>query len=85
MAAPDLQIQLQAELDSEFQIVRLLGEGSVAHVYLARERALQRLVAIKLMKSIGREDPPSQRRDRTSGGLPRGPDAIHRHGVHRGA
>ena len=30
MAAPDLQIQLQAELDSEFHIVRLLGEGSVA-------------------------------------------------------
>ena len=27
MAAPDLQIQLQAELDSEFHIVRLLGEG----------------------------------------------------------
>ena len=56
MASPDLQIQLQEELDSEFQILRLLGEGSVAQVYLARERALQRLVAIKLMKSELAED-----------------------------
>ena len=36
MAARDLQLQLQAELDPEFHIVRLLGEGSVAQVYLTR-------------------------------------------------
>jgi serine/threonine protein kinase len=62
MAAPDLQIQLQEELDSEFQILRLLGEGSVAQVYLARERALQRLVAIKLMKSELAEDETARKR-----------------------
>lgn len=62
MAAPDLQIQLQAELDPEFQIVRLLGESSVAQVYLARERALQRLVAIKFMKVELAEDETARKR-----------------------
>ena len=62
MAEPDLQTQLQAELDSEFQIVRLLGEGSVAQVYLARERALQRLVAIKFMKPELAEDETARKR-----------------------
>ena len=78
MTAPDLQIQLQAELDSEFQIVRLLGEGSVAHVYLARERALQRLVAIKLMKSELAEDEIARKRfERES----RSAAKIHHHNV----
>ena len=62
MAEPDLRIQLQAELDSEFQIVRLVGEGSVAQVYLARERALQRLVAIKFMKPELAEDETARKR-----------------------
>ena len=62
MAATDLQLQLQAELDPEFHIVRLLGEGSVAQVYLARERALQRLVAIKLMKAELAEDETARKR-----------------------
>jgi serine/threonine protein kinase len=62
MAAPDQQIQLQEELDSEFQIVRLLGEGSVAQIYLARERALQRLVAIKFMKAELAEDDTARKR-----------------------
>ena len=78
MTAPDLQIQLQAELDSEFQIVRLLGEGSVAQVYLARERALQRLVAIKLMKSELAEDEIARKRfERES----RSAAKIHHHNV----
>ena len=78
MAAPDLQIQLQAELDSEFHIVRLLGEGSVAQVYLARERALQRLVAIKLMKSELAEDETARKRfERES----RSAAKIHHHNV----
>ena len=62
MAESDLQIHLQAELDSEFQIIRLLGEGSVAQIYLARERALQRLVAIKFMKSELAEDDTARKR-----------------------
>jgi hypothetical protein len=55
MTEPELQTQLQAqlqtELDPDFQIVRLLGEGSMALVYVAREKALQRLVAIKVLKA----------------------------------
>ena len=78
MAAPDLQVQLQAELDSEFHILRLLGEGSVAQVYLARERALQRLVAIKLMKSELAEDETARKRfERES----RSAAKIHHHNV----
>ena len=62
MAAPDPQILLKAELEPEFQIVRLLDEGSVAQVYLARERSLQRLVAIKLMKAELAEDDTARKR-----------------------
>ena len=51
MTDPERQTRLQAELAPDFQIVRLLGEGSVAHVYLAREENLRRMVAIKVMKA----------------------------------
>ena len=78
MAEPDLQIQLQAELDSEFHIVRLLGEGSVAQVYLARERALQRLVAIKFMKRELAEDETARKRFEREG---RSAAKIHHHNV----
>ncbi len=37
------------DLEPEFEFVRLIGEGSVARVYLAKERALRRLVAIKVL------------------------------------
>jgi serine/threonine-protein kinase len=33
----------------DFEVVRVLGEGSVARVYLAREPALKRMVAIKVL------------------------------------
>ena len=78
MAARDLEIQLQAELGPEFHVVRLLGEGSVARVYLAREQALQRLVAIKLMKSELAEDETARKRfERES----RSAAKIHHHNV----
>jgi DNA-binding SARP family transcriptional activator len=38
-------------LPSDLELVRTLGEGSVAHVYLARESALARLVAVKVLRS----------------------------------
>ena len=78
MAEPDLRIQLQAELDPEFQIVRLLGEGSVAQVYLARERALQRLVAIKFMKSEFAQDDTARKRFEREA---RSAAKIHHHNV----
>lgn len=40
---------LAQELGAEFDIERILGEGDQARVYLARERALQRAVAIKVL------------------------------------
>lgn len=40
---------LQESLGAEYDIKRELGKGSMARVYLARERALGRLVAIKVL------------------------------------
>jgi serine/threonine-protein kinase len=41
-----VRMQLQPDLD----VMRRLGTGSTANVYLAREPALQRLVAVKVLK-----------------------------------
>lgn len=40
---------VQESLGTEYDIKRELGKGSMARVYLARERALGRLVAIKVL------------------------------------
>ncbi len=78
MAAPDHQTQLQAELAPEFQIVRLLGEGAMARVYVARESALRRLVAIKVLNSEVAEDETARKRfERES----RSAAKIHHHNV----
>ena len=78
MAGTDHQTKLQEELDSEFHIVRLLGESSVAQVYLAREHALQRLVALKLMKSQLAADDTARKRFEREG---RSAAKIHHHNV----
>ena len=41
--------RVRAAFGAEYEIIRLLGEGGMAAVYLARERALKRLVAIKVL------------------------------------
>lgn len=41
--------QVRAALGTEYDVLRLLGQGGMAAVYLARERALKRLVAIKVL------------------------------------
>lgn len=47
---PALSIDaLQAQLGDEYEVKQQLGRGSVACVYLARDRALGRLVAIKVL------------------------------------
>jgi serine/threonine protein kinase len=41
---------LQGELRPDLEIIRPLGRGSTTDVYLARERPLQRLVAVKVLR-----------------------------------
>jgi alpha-tubulin suppressor-like RCC1 family protein/tRNA A-37 threonylcarbamoyl transferase component Bud32 len=45
-----------SDLDAEFEILRELGRGGTAVVYLARERALDRHVAIKVIRAAYVED-----------------------------
>src|SRR5687768_16678757 len=42
--------QLRAELAPDLELVRPLGHGAVARVFLAREPALKRLVAVKVLR-----------------------------------
>ncbi|HSG48168.1 MAG TPA: serine/threonine-protein kinase, partial [Longimicrobiales bacterium] len=48
---------LEEELAPEFQVSRVLGKGSMGTVYLAREVALERLVAVKVpLPELARDD-----------------------------
>lgn len=53
---------LTAELAPEFELLRPLGTGQLGVVYLARETALQRLVAVKLPRPELAADPLVRRR-----------------------
>src|SRR4051812_29080562 len=46
---------LEAALGAQYQIVRPLGRGGMGAVYLARERLLERLVAIKVLHRVDAE------------------------------
>ena len=56
-----LQRMLETALGLQYEIVRPLGQGGMGAVYLARERALERFVAIKVLRpelaeaGVGRE------------------------------
>jgi serine/threonine protein kinase len=51
-----------AELLPELEIVRPLGSGSTADVHLARETALERLVALKILRGEAAADEVARRR-----------------------
>ncbi len=51
-----LQATIAEALGSEFELLRPLGSGRTAHVFLARETALRRLVAVKLLRPEVGED-----------------------------
>jgi len=80
----DLDAELVArELAHEFQIVRLLGRGAMGSVYLARDLALHRVVAIKVLRwdLAGSEDDCERfrREARTTGQLAH-PNIVPLHG-----
>ncbi|NUN96245.1 MAG: hypothetical protein HUU16_08725 [Candidatus Omnitrophica bacterium] len=51
-------------LPERYELMRLLGQGGMGAVWLARDRSLDRLVAIKILKHFGRPD-LQQRFDRS--------------------
>jgi serine/threonine protein kinase/alpha-tubulin suppressor-like RCC1 family protein len=75
-----------AELDAEYEVVRELGRGGTAVVYLARERELGREVAIKVVRATYIEDAEAAarllREARTIAGL-RHPNIVTLYGTRR--
>ena len=49
-------------LESEYELVRELGQGGMAAVYLARHRATDRVVAIKAVRARYLDDPDAIKR-----------------------
>ena len=49
-AADPVRRVLERTLGAQFEFIRLLGRGGMGMVYLARERGLERLVAIKVLR-----------------------------------
>lgn len=54
--------QLQQSLGDDFEIIRPLGEGSFGEVFLARERSLDRPVAVKVLRTALALDETARRR-----------------------
>ncbi len=59
-----LRAALERALGGQYRIVRLLGRGGMGAVYLARDVALERLVAIKVLPRAAETDPESRERFR---------------------
>jgi len=64
-AASALDERVREELLPDLEVVRSLGTGASANVYLARETSLQRLVAVKVLRpSVAADDVLRQRFER---------------------
>jgi len=58
---PDPQrAALERALGTQYEVMRLLGRGGMGAVYLARDRSLDRLVAIKVLPPEAAGDPESR-------------------------
>lgn len=66
IAEPDVALQsaLEAALGQQYEIMRPLGHGGMGAVYLARERAIERLVAIKVLRPDLADVPDGRQRFR---------------------
>ncbi len=53
---------IRAALGDDFDVVRPLGRGAMATVYLARDRALDMLVAVKVLRPGGAADETARKR-----------------------
>ncbi|NNM04484.1 MAG: serine/threonine protein kinase, partial [Gemmatimonadetes bacterium] len=53
---------MKAELAPDLEVIRLLGKGRMAEVYLARQVSLDRLVAVKVLSRPTSRDPSAQAR-----------------------
>jgi eukaryotic-like serine/threonine-protein kinase len=58
----DLENAISATLGEDFEILRQIGVGSKSFVYLARENALRRLVAIKVLQPEQAKDEETRKR-----------------------
>jgi alpha-tubulin suppressor-like RCC1 family protein/tRNA A-37 threonylcarbamoyl transferase component Bud32 len=83
---PPADLPRFAELESEYEILRELGRGGTAVVYLARERELGRTVALKVIRSTYIEDTEAaarlMREARTVGSLQH-PNIVMLYGTRR--
>jgi serine/threonine protein kinase/DNA-binding SARP family transcriptional activator len=56
------ELQTESELPPDLEILRPIGDGNVAEVFLGREPHLKRLVAVKVLKSHLLSDPRALKR-----------------------
>ncbi|MGH7475292.1 MAG: protein kinase domain-containing protein [Longimicrobiales bacterium] len=62
VSSDDLERRLRDELAPGLEVLRLIGRGATAGVYLARESALRRLVAVKVLSAEVARDPVARQR-----------------------